>query len=104
MTVQEIIKKADSEMYRANLNENSSAEEIEKEKQKIYDKGGLMSFSLNTDFIHKDEEIEKDRRRCEKIDDRFKAWLVYLIVASVFMGLELYKFISVLISFIIWRE
>lgn len=98
-----IANKVNSETYCADIDENSTQEEIERERQKIYEQGGLMTFALNTDYIHKSVEIEADRLRCEKIDDKPDTWLVFLIIASVLMGLELYKFISVLISFIIWR-
>lgn len=99
----EIARKTNSETYCANIDENSTREEIEKEKEKIYGQDGLMALPLKTDFIHREEQISSDRVRCEKIDSKSNTWLVFLIIASVLMGLELYKFISVLISFVIWR-
>lgn len=101
--IKKIKEDAKADIYCVDIDEKSSEEQIQKEKEKLYATGGFLSFPLKPDYIHDKERIYADKLRCQKMDSHDNSWLYILIFTSLIMGFELYKFISVLISFIIWR-
>lgn len=101
--LEKIKMNAKADIYCVDIDENSSEEQIQKEKEKLYATGGFFSFPLKTDYINDRERIYTDKLRCQKMDSHDNSWLYILIFTSLIMGFEFYMFISVLISFIIWR-
>ena len=99
--IESILEDAKSVSYNANLHSESTQEEIQEELVKIYSQGGLMSFPLRTDYLNNRDEILKDKKHCEKIDNKSSELVIIgIVVFSLIMTVELVKLLDAILDFI----
>lgn len=100
--IESILEDAKSVSYNANLHSESTQEEIQEELVKIYSQGGLMSFPLRTDYLNNRDEILKDKKHCEKIDNKESGPVIIgIVVFSLIMAVEFVKLLDAILDVIL---